>query len=92
MRISEFFQDNENYLSIGRACLAIGLVLSTITGVTFFYYFRTSDAPTGMWDWAIVATPGIIGLFAYIFSKLYDVKEEIAAFVSKNKSLFKSKK
>lgn len=92
MRIAEFFQDDEKVLSIGRACLATGLVLSTILGVAFFYYFRTSETPTVMWDWAIVATPGVIGLFSYIFSKLYDVKEEIAAFVSKNKSLFESKK
>lgn len=92
MRLAEFFQDDEKVLSLGRACLAAGLLFTTISGIMFFYYFRTSETPTTMWDWAIVATPGLIGLIAYVFSKLYDVKEQIALFVSKNKSLFQGKK
>lgn len=75
MAFSEFFKDKHKLNSMGRLVLICGLALSTVLSICFFIFFRNSQTPTVIWDWAICATPAIIGLLAYIFSKLYDVKE-----------------
>ncbi|MEE1227244.1 MAG: hypothetical protein UHM08_09105 [Bacteroidales bacterium] len=72
--IKELFQDDVKEACIGRFSLFLGLVLTVFTA--------TIDMDIeGEMSWAeatLRASPGIIGLIAYIFTRLYESKEFIA--------------
>jgi hypothetical protein len=72
--IKELFQDDVKEACIGRFSLFLGLVLTVFTA--------TIDMDIeGEMTWAeaaLRASPGIIGLIAYIFTRLYESKEFIA--------------
>lgn len=72
--IKELFQDDVKEACIGRFSLFLGLILTVFTA--------TIDMDIeGEMSWAeaaLRASPGIIGLIAYIFTRLYESKEFIA--------------
>lgn len=77
---SDFLKDNDGRSSMGRLVLIVGLILTFILGLIGIYYFTKISLQNVLWAWAacfcvIIALPGAIGLLAYIFSKLYDVRE-----------------
>lgn len=72
--IKELFQDDVKEACIGRFSLFLGLILTVFTA--------TIDMDIeGEMSWAeaaLRASPAIVGLIAYIFTRLYECKEFIA--------------
>ena len=70
----QMFQDDVKEICVGRFSLFLGLILTVFTA--------TVDMDIeGEMSWAeaaLRASPGIIGLIAYIFTRLYESKEFIA--------------
>lgn len=73
-RLAEIFEDDTKALCVGRVSLVLGLVLTVITA--------TVDMDVaGEVTWAecvLRCSPGIIGLVAYITTRLFEAKEFIA--------------
>lgn len=69
--LTELFQDDVHEFCIGRFSLFMGLILTAFTATIYM------DAE-GEFTWAeaaLRASPGIIGLLAYVFTRLYESKE-----------------
>jgi hypothetical protein len=80
-RFLEFFQDDSGALSISRLCLFIGLC-STIFTAT--YRIDTIGEMT-LWEAVGRGMPGLVGLAAYVFGKLYDARTMIAESIERIK-------
>lgn len=72
--VKGLFLDDVDQPCIGRFSLFVGLILTPFTAVW------SMDAPgdIGAWEAAVRCSPGIIGLIAYIFTRLAEMKEWIA--------------
>ena len=72
--LREMFQDDVGEICIGRFSLFLGMILTVFTA--------TVDMDIeGEMSWAeaaLRASPAIIGLIAYIFTRLYECKEFIS--------------
>lgn len=82
--IRELFEDDAHEICIGRFSLFIGMILTVITGV---WSIDTVGEVT-LWEAIVRTSPGLIGLVAYIFTRLAEMKEwiaEVAEKVVKNK-------
>lgn len=79
--IKGLFLDDVNEPCIGRISLFIGLLLTVYTATV--HIDATGDVT---WGEAIVrCAPGLIGLFAYCFSRLMECKEFVAEVAEKLK-------
>lgn len=72
--IREMFQDDVHEICVGRVSLVLGLFLTVITA--------TIDMDVlGDMTWAeaaLRASPSIVGLVAYVFTRAFEAKEWIA--------------
>lgn len=71
---TEIFQDDVKEFCVGRFCLVLGMFLTVITGV---WSIDTVGDITA-WEAVVRTSPGIIGLLAYVFTRLAEMKEWIA--------------
>lgn len=72
--IKGLFLDDVDQPCIGRFTLFIGLMLTPFTAV----WSMDTPGDIGAWEAAVRCSPGIIGLIAYIFTRLAEMKEWIA--------------
>lgn len=72
--IRELFIDDSGEACVGRFSLFIGMFLTVITGV---WSIDTIGEIT-VWEAVVRCSPGLIGLIAYIFTRIAEMKEWIA--------------
>lgn len=72
--IKGLFLDDVGEPCIGRFSLFIGMFLTVITGV---WSIDTIGEIT-VWEAVVRCSPGLIGLIAYIFTRIAEMKEWIA--------------
>lgn len=83
--IKELFIDDSGEACIGRFSLFLGMLLTVITGV---WGIDTIGDLTA-WEAIVRTSPGLIGLVAYIFTRLAEMKEWVSDLT---KNLTKEKK
>ena len=83
--IKGLFEDSEKEPCIGRFSLFLGMLLTVITGV---WDIDTIGDLTA-WEAIVRTSPGLIGLVAYIFTRLAEMKEWVSDLT---KNLIKGKK
>lgn len=83
--IKELFIDDSGQACIGRFSLFLGMLLTVITGV---WGIDTIGDLTA-WEAVVRTSPGLIGLVAYIFTRLAEMKEWVSDLT---KNLAKGKK
>ena len=71
---TEIFQDDVKEFCVGRLSLILGMLLTVVTGV---WSIDTIGEVT-MWEGIVRCSPGLIGLVAYIFTRLAEMKEWLA--------------
>lgn len=72
--IRELFEDDAHEACIGRFSLFIGLILTPITAI---WSIDTIGEVT-LWEAVVRTSPAIVGLIAYIATRLFECKEFIA--------------
>ena len=72
--IKGLFLDDIGEPCIGRFSLFLGIVLTVVTGV---WSIGTVGDVT-VWEAVVRTSPGLIGLVAYIFTRLAEMKEWLA--------------
>lgn len=72
--LKEMFSDDTHEICIGRFALFLGLILTTFTATVDM----DVEGELGWAEAALRASPAIIGLVAYIFTRLAEMKEWIA--------------
>lgn len=72
--VKGLFLDDVNSPCIGRFALFMGIILTVITGV---WSIDTIGEIT-LWEAVVRTSPGLIGLIAYIFTRLAEMREWIA--------------
>lgn len=72
--IRELFIDDSGEACVGRFSLFVGMILTVITGV---WSIDTVGEIT-VWEAVVRCSPGLIGLIAYIFTRLAEMKEFLA--------------
>ena len=83
--VKELFIDDSGEACIGRFSLFLGMLLTVITGV---WGIDTIGDLTA-WEAIVRTSPGLIGLVAYIFTRLAEMKEWVSDLT---KNLTKGKK
>lgn len=71
---TEIFQDDVKEFCVGRFSLILGMLLTVITGV----WSIDTVGDITMWEAIVRCSPGLIGLIAYIFTRLAEMKEWLA--------------
>lgn len=72
--IREMLEDDTHQICVGRVSLVLGLLLTVVTSTVYM-------GVAGDMTWAeaaLRASPAIIGLIAYIFTRAFEAKEWIA--------------
>ena len=72
--IKELFIDDSGEACIGRFSLFVGMILTVVTGV----WDIDTVGDITLWEAVVRTSPGLIGLIAYIFTRLAEMKEWIA--------------
>lgn len=72
--VKGLFLDDVNSPCIGRFALFMGIILTVITGV---WSIDTIGEIT-VWEAVVRTSPGLIGLIAYIFTRLAEMREWIS--------------
>ena len=72
--IKGLFLDDVNEPCLGRFSLFLGMLLTVVTGV---WSIDTVGDVTA-WEAVVRTSPGIIGLIAYLFTRLAEMKEFLA--------------
>lgn len=75
--IKGLFLDDVGEPCIGRLSLFVGLLLTPLTAI----WFMDSEITMNWSETVVRCSPGIIGLIAYIFTRLAEMKEWIAEHV-----------
>jgi hypothetical protein len=71
---TEIFQDDVKEFCVGRFSLVLGMILTVVTGV----WSIDTVGDITMWEAIVRCSPGLIGLVAYIFTRLAEMKEWLA--------------
>lgn len=72
--IREMLEDDTHQICVGRVALVLGLFLTVVTSTVYM-----GVAVEMTWaEAALRASPGIIGLVAYVFTRLFEQREFIA--------------
>lgn len=71
---TEIFQDDVKEFCVGRFSLILGMILTVVTGV----WSIDTVGDITMWEAIVRCSPGLIGLIAYVFTRLFEAKEFIA--------------
>lgn len=79
--IKGLFLDDVGEPCLGRFSLFLGMILTVITGV----WSIDSIGDITMWEAIVRTSPGLIGLIAYIFTRLAEMKEFLAETAEKLK-------
>lgn len=72
--VSGLFEDSEKEPCIGRFSLFVGMILTVVTGV----WDIDTVGDITLWEAVVRCSPGLIGLIAYIFTRIAEMKEWIA--------------
>lgn len=72
--IKGLFLDDIGEPCIGRFSLFLGMVLTVITGV----WSIDTVGDVTLWEAVVRCSPGLIGLIAYVFTRLAEMKEWLA--------------
>lgn len=72
--IKGLFLDDAKEPCIGRFSLFLGMLLTVVTGV----WSIGSIGDVTVWEAIVRTSPGLIGLIAYIFTRVAEMKEWIA--------------
>lgn len=78
---TELFQDDVKEFCVGRFSLILGMILTVITGV----WSIDTVGDVTLWEAVVRTSPGLIGLIAYIFTRLAEMKEFLAETAEKLK-------
>lgn len=76
---TEIFHDDVKEFCVGRFSLVLGMILTVITGV---WSIDTIGEIT-VWEAVVRTSPGLIGLIAYIFTRIAEMREWIAEVAQK---------
>ena len=79
--IKGLFLDDVNEPCLGRFSLFLGMILTVITGV----WSIDTIGDITVWEAVVRTSPGLIGLIAYIFTRLAEMKEFLAETAEKLK-------
>lgn len=79
--IRQLFEDDAHEICIGRFSLFIGLLLTPFTAI---WSIDTVGEVT-LWEAVVRTSPALIGLVAYIATRLFECKEFIAETAEKLK-------
>lgn len=69
--IKGLFLDDVGEPCIGRFSLFLGIVLTVVTGV----WSIDTVGDVTLWEAVVRCSPGLIGLIAYVFTRLAEMKE-----------------
>jgi hypothetical protein len=72
--IRELFEDDTQQICMGRFSLFLGLLLTPITAV----WSMDTVGEVTLWEAVVRCSPGLIGLIAYVFTRLAEMKEWLA--------------
>jgi hypothetical protein len=72
--IRELFEDDSKQICMGRFSLFMGMLLTPITAV----WSMDVVGEVTLWEAVVRCSPGLIGLIAYIFTRIAEMKEWIA--------------
>lgn len=72
--IKGLFLDDVGEPCIGRFSLFLGIILTVVTGV----WSIDTVGDITMWEAIVRCSPGLIGLVAYVFTRLAEMKEWLA--------------
>ena len=79
--IKGLFLDDVNEPCLGRFSLFLGMLLTVVTGV----WSIDTVGDVTVWEAVVRTSPGLIGLIAYIFTRLAEMKEFLAETAEKFK-------
>lgn len=71
---TEIFQDDVKEFCVGRFSLILGMILTVVTGV----WSIDTVGDITLWEAVVRCSPGLIGLIAYVFTRLAEMKEWLA--------------
>jgi hypothetical protein len=72
--IRELFEDDAHQICMGRFSLFLGLLLTPITAV----WSMDTVGEVTLWEAVVRTSPALVGLVAYVFTRLAEMKEWIA--------------
>lgn len=72
--IRELFEDDAHQICMGRFSLFLGLLLTPITAV----WSMDTVGEVTLWEAVVRTSPALIGLIAYVFTRLAEMKEWIS--------------
>ena len=72
--IRELFEDDTKQICMGRFSLFLGLTLTPFTAI----WFMGADGEVSLWEAVVRTSPALVGLIAYIFTRLFECKEFLA--------------
>lgn len=72
--IRELFEDDSKQICMGRFSLFMGMLLTPITAV----WSMDVVGEVSLWEAVVRCSPGLIGLIAYCFTRLFECKEFLA--------------
>jgi hypothetical protein len=79
--IKGLFLDDVGEPCLGRFSLFLGMILTVVTGV----WGIDTVGDVTVWEAVVRTSPGLIGLIAYIFTRLAEMKEFLAETAEKLK-------
>lgn len=72
--IRQLFEDDTKQICMGRFSLFLGLILTPFTAI----WFMDADGEVSLWEAVVRTSPALVGLIAYIFTRLFECKEFLA--------------
>jgi hypothetical protein len=72
--IRELFEDDAHQICMGRFSLFLGLLLTPITAV----WSMDTVGEVTLWEAVVRTSPALVGLVAYVFTRLAEMKEWIS--------------
>jgi hypothetical protein len=72
--IRELFEDDTQQICMGRFSLFLGLLLTPITAV----WSMDTVGEVTLWEAVVRTSPALVGLVAYVFTRLAEMKEWIS--------------
>lgn len=72
--IRELFEDDSKQICMGRFSLFMGMLLTPITAV----WSMDAVGEVTLWEAVVRTSPALVGLAAYVFTRLAEMKEWIS--------------
>ena len=77
--IREMFEDDTKQICVARVSLFVGIILTVFTATIYM----NTDGDVSWGECVVRCCPALVGLIAYIFTRLYESKEFISETVEK---------